>query len=808
MEAFLIQAFWSTFFMVAARAFAPEPDRPEDAKAAALGDVDAPTISEGTSVPVILGSVLTGRQSVSWFGGLRNEPITQQGVVTGHRYFLSAQLSLCHGPIGDIREVRIDDTVIPADKFVRTPGVDYWDYAIDAPTLLGGEDQEGGISGRVRVYAGTLTQPADIEMATLIGETAPAFRGVSYAVLYDVYLGTSARLKPLSFLIENLPNPFFIAGGAGDHHVIGAHRDLNAVCALLEILTNTAWGGGLTIDNIDHAAWAEAAEIAYSENLGISLTLSSQSLEEAVENIKKYLDAVVYEDLTTGKITIKLIRESDLATAPTLGRNMVESVDVSRLGWADLRNGVKITFTDAARNYETGGVFALNAAALEMTGGVQDIEVRDAAGFTNRAVAQQSAERLLRSMTYPLSKVEIRGNRHLASLRPGSAFRLTWTRPSIDAYYRVTKAEHGTLAEGGVTVSAVEDAFSSAAGTFTPPPDSTWEQGTAATPQPVTLAALLETPYHLRRSDARSVIYGAAAPSSAHTGWKAIVNGSTADASVYPWMMHAPLGTAIPQWSGEELASLVLVAPAPVAVVSPTQAQYDAGESLLSIGGELLAYRGVTRNANGTTTFTGVTRGVLDTVPVAHAAGARVTVLASLALRTALDLPADGEVTVGAQTLTAAGTQSPLHASTSRLTTASRALRPYPPGRLAVNGVPWGAGPHTYPATVSWEPRTRLDGQVRSQLAAGLSAEAGVTYTLDVFAADGTTLLSSHAVTGTSHEIPDHGNLVVSVRSQRAGLASWQSQRLAVTVGAGVSHLLTEDNKHLVTEAGDNLSTE
>ena len=58
MEASLIQAFWATFFMVAAQALAPEPDRPEDAKASKLGDVDAPTISEGTTVPVVIGSVL------------------------------------------------------------------------------------------------------------------------------------------------------------------------------------------------------------------------------------------------------------------------------------------------------------------------------------------------------------------------------------------------------------------------------------------------------------------------------------------------------------------------------------------------------------------------------------------------------------------------------------------------------------------------------------------------------------------------------------------------------------------------------
>jgi len=804
-EAFLLQAFWATFFMVVATAIAPAPDRPEDKKASTLGDVDAPTISEGSSVPVVIGSVLTGKQNVSWFGGLRSDPITQQGVVTGHRYYITAQLSICHGPIDDIREVRLEDTVIPAANAPRTATTDYWDYLIDAPTLLGGEDQEGGISGRMRLYRGTLTQVSDIEIATLVGESLPAYRGICYAVLREVYLGTSARLKGLSFIVEHCPNRLGVPSG---RHIISDHRDSNAVCALYEILRDDFWGAGLAAEQFDTVSWLAAAEVAYTEGLGVSMTLTSQSVEDAVNAIKKYLDAVVYEDLATGLVTIKLIRETDLSGAPSLGRGVIDSVDITRLGWGDLRNAVKVTFTDPTRNYEVGGVMALNSAALAMTGGAQDVEVLDAPAFTNREVAQRSAERLLRSLSYPLSKVEVRGNRHLASLRPGDAFRLVWSRPAVDTYYRVTRVEQGVLSDGGVTISAVEDVFSASAGTFTAPPGSTWTPETSTPAQPVTAAALLETPYHLRRSDTRSVIYGAAAPTVAHTGWRAIVNGSTADASVYPWMMHAPLSAAIPQWSGAELAALTLAAPAPTAVVTPTPAQYDAGESLLLVGSELMAYRGVTRNANGTTTFTGVTRAVLDTVPAGHAIGTRVLVLPSLALRAGLDLTTDQEVQIGAQTMTSTNTQNVLDAAISRMTTVSRALRPYPPGAVSVNGVAWGAGPHSYPATVSWEPRTRAAVQVVDQLATGQTAEAGVSYLLEVFDADGVTLVSSHPITGTSHELADHGNFVLTLRSRRGGVDSLQTHRLAVTIGVNTSHLLAEDNKHLVTEAGDTISTE
>jgi hypothetical protein len=806
MNPFLLQAFWAVLFTVVASVLAPEPERPEDAKAATAGDVDAPTISEGTPVQVVVGSVLTGRQNVSWYGGLQNTPITQQGVVTGHKYRLTAQLSICHGPVGEIREIRLDDTVIPPEKFTRSATADYWDYLIDAPTLLGGEDQEGGISGTLRVYRGTAAQTHDVEMASLVGAALPAYRGICYAIMRNMYVGTSARLKSLSFLIEHHPNTLGLGGGK---HIISDHRDANAVCVLYEILRNEQWGGSMPASLFNTASWLAAAEVAHAEGLGISMSLPTMGLEEAVETVKKYLDAVIYEDPETGLITLQLVREADLAGAPVFGRSEISEVSISRLGWADLKNTVKVTFTDPSRNYETGGVMAQNSAATAMTGGAQDVEVRDTPGFTNRAIAQIVAERLLRSVSYPLSKVELRGSRALSTLRPGAAFRLQWSRPAIDAYYRVTRAEHGPLGEAAITINAVEDVFSAAAGTFTPPPDSSWvgEGGTVALP--ATNAALIEAPYHLARSDTRTAIYGAAAPSSAHVGWRAIVNGSATDQTVYGWMMHAPIGAAIPQWSSSGvLASLTLAAAAPASVQTPSAAQYDAGESLLLVDGELLAYRTVTRNANGTTTFGSLTRGVLDTVPAPHGIGARAIVLASLPARPALGMASDGQVAIGAQTLTSSNTQPAIEAATSLMTTESRAVRPYPPGALAVNGVLFGAGPHLYPATVSWEPRSRAQVQVLDQITSGVTAEAGTSYTLEVYAADGTTLLSSHPTTGTTHALTDHGSLVLVLRSHRDGHSSMQAHRLAVTVASATAHLLGEGNPHLVTEAGDNLSTE
>ena len=75
MDIFLLQLAWATIFQITAAAIFTKSQSPEDAKAAKLEDFDAPTISEGTSVPVIIGSVLTEKQNVSWSSGIVGPPV-------------------------------------------------------------------------------------------------------------------------------------------------------------------------------------------------------------------------------------------------------------------------------------------------------------------------------------------------------------------------------------------------------------------------------------------------------------------------------------------------------------------------------------------------------------------------------------------------------------------------------------------------------------------------------------------------------------------------------------------------------------
>lgn len=825
METFILQVFWAMFITMAEQALIDSPQS-EEAQAANISGVNAPTISEGAAVPVIFGTVLTGRQCVTWYGGLTNKPVSQEGVVTGYKYNLSAQLTLCHGPIDRIQEIRVEDTPIPTDKYTTDslPASEhYWDYLIDAPEMLGGDKKDGGVSGHIRIYKGTATQGVDHDLETLMASRAPAWRGVAYAVLYDFYLGTSPRLKNVTFLIQRLPkmpglgseydyvsevaeglpvldgdgnpvldnqgNPTYATGTI-------SVRTANPIVAIYDLMTSTVYGGSVPESAFDMNSWLAAAIAVHNEGIGISLMLTNPSdMDKAVQDLLQYADAAIYEEPSTGKIAVHLVR-APAGALQTFDQTNISTVSVTRRSWTEMSNTAKVTYTDPGRNYQTGGVMAQNSSAVEALGGAVDLISVDLPGIYSSKVAMGIAERSMRISSYPLSKVEITADRSMSSLRPGDAFHLRWERPNIDAIYRVARIMPGSLEEH-VTVSAVEDVFSAATNLFTVPQGTAWTSG-ATQAQPVQNQILLEAPYHLARADTRSMFYGAQAPSSAHSGYHAVVSGvPTAD--TYGWMLSTKLTAGLPQFTGYfVLPTLTLAVNMPTYLSgTPTITDYNAGKTLILIGDELLAYGGFTRNANGTTTFTQVARGVLDTVPSNHPVGSRVIVFSTLTYFYNTALVADGMVQMGAQTVTLLGAQDLATVPIFSAGTSSRALRPYPPADIKVS-TEYYPSAVAYPAVITWTGRDRSSMQVLNGQQAG-TQEPGVMVSVQVLASNGDILEYVEDSTGTV-TLDSSGPVVIQVWSQRGALKSYQTHRLNVTIGPAPSPLTTEAGDYLAAE--------
>ena len=774
---FLIQLAWMILVSYVTKKFlTPEPPRQADARRQGIEDVNAPTISEATAVPLVFGRVKTTQQNVSWYGGLSSVAIVKEKVTVGFKYFLSAQYTLCLGPIDDIQGLSVDGTDVNPSLYTKTDGGDYIDFNINAPNLLGGEDQGGGVSGILRVYKGTPTQARDLYLAQVTGTEIPAFRRIAYAVSQNMYMGTSVTLRPLTFTIDHCVNSLGVTEGK---HRIG--DDSNPVCVLYYLMSETIDCAGEPVASFDLAAWRAAADVLYSEGIGISLSIASPAdLSQHVQDLLKYIDGAVFEDPVTGLISLKLIRDAVGDSPPIFDKTNISAIDMTRLSWTELHNTVKVTYTDRARQGEKGGVMAQNSAAVRALGGAVDLTTIDLPGLTSGTSAMLVAERALRAYSYPLSKVQVTGDRALAALVPGEAFRLQWDHPPVNAIFRVAKVDLGGPDTTAVTVTALEDVYSADSNTFTPAPPGGWV-AEDATPRPVTAALLIEAPYFLAPRATRNVIFGPQAPTRAHTGFTTIVLGDASDPTVYPFAVAAPLPAAMPMWSGAVLSSLTLALSLPDDLMSPTAADHDAGRTLLAVGDELLAYRAVTRNGDGTTTFLDVERAVLDTVPVPHSAGEPVYVLATAAVREDLAATIDVTAELGARTITSAGSQPKLEATRFSLVTANRAGKPPAPALVAVNGVPYASGAVAFPAEVTWAPRPAQPDRVYPHDTTGLSADSGTDYYLQVF---NLTTESSYDLfpAGTSVTLVDHGHVIVTIVARRGGLLSRWGAQLNFTI--------------------------
>lgn len=199
--------FWNIIIAIAAYALqlvlAPKP---QNAKPKSLEDFSAPTAEEGREIPVGFGTVDFADPNVTWYGDLARKAIKgarRYGLfgprqILGYKYSLGMQMGLCHGPADALFEIRV------GDKEAWTGSATSGRITINKGDLFGGDQSEGGIEGDVDLCMGAPDQLQNDYLVTALGADVSAFRGVVTLVLRQVYLGTSAYIKPWAFRLQRI----------------------------------------------------------------------------------------------------------------------------------------------------------------------------------------------------------------------------------------------------------------------------------------------------------------------------------------------------------------------------------------------------------------------------------------------------------------------------------------------------------------------------------------------------------------------------------------------------------------------------
>ena len=810
--------FWMAFFVSLALTVVGEllrpKQKPANAQASGLDEFDLPTAEEGRTIPAFFGKVKITGPNVTAYGDLESRALTRK-VKTGmfsstrqtyaHQYYLGVQFSLAHGSDDtEIHEILFGDTPAKHTRTNEGNGVVRFDF--NDKSLFGGDEKEGGIAGTLRFYSGHDVQPANEYFGTLIGETPPAYRGLCHAVAEKMYFGTSHYIKPVSFIVSRYPNTLGIAGG---RHRIG--DDSNPAAVIYEVMTNAVWGVGLSGSDIDQVAFRAVADTLHAEGYGVSLLYNGQSTAaDMIEDILRHVDGVVFSDPESGLVTIRLARKDyDPAGLPVLTMDdfTIDGIDFSRASWGDTKNTVKGTYLDREADFTTAVVSQQDLANVMQRNGEVVAEEIDFSGFSHYDPCARAVARALKTLAYPLARISGRLSRKAWKMRPNDVFVLNYEELGVvSVVFRVTRVRYGGIRDNTVSIEAVEDIFAISDVAYVQPPPSGWVNPLVP-PAPMLLQSAAEMPYGLEPTEG-SIIGTFGARSGGLDEGYTIVSDRTSPFTTFEARSgvreFTPFAT-IPLPYPATPAAVEAVGPTVAGLVGrPDSGAQEFARIVSSAGEEWIGYRTFIGNVLGQ-----VTRGVFDTPPLSHPAGARIEFVTS-----GYGRENDGAAYTADQTIhlrllpfNPRGELPAADAQNLAVQTSRRGSRPLPPGRIRVDGQhPMSVSPKAGTFVVTWADRNRLHPSLLTQDDLSVPAEEGNETVVRVRRTDTGAVLAQGAgnMRSASIALAYTGAIRIEIAARVNGLESLRPQVVNLAYdGTGVTQsVVMVDSAEYVLDGG------
>ena len=706
----------------------------------------------------------------------------------GYRYYVGFHLAPVYGPVDELTQIRVDERVAWSGS--SSGG----SISISAENLFGGEKREGGISGQVDLMMGEASQPVNSYLQSKIGGVVPAFRGVVSLVARRVYIGTNPYLKKWWATFRRTD---ILTDGTPQWYLAKANisGDMNPVHIVRECLTNQEWGMGYPTSSVDDANFQAVADTLYSESFGLSLLWNrSDRIEAFLQSVMDHINAVLVPDPVTGLFKIILIRDDYTpASLPLFDpSNVIELVEFERRGWGEAINEVTVVYRDRATGKDTP-VTVQDIGGIQAQGATVN-QTKRFMGISSADLAMRVAMRDLATLSAALSSLKIKVNRTAYALVPGDVFRFSWPKLGLtDVVYRVAHVDRGALERGAITVTAVQDVFGLPSAVYSAQQPSGWVDPIVA-PVPATYQRLIESSYWDVQMNVSQADIANLDPDFGFLG--ALVERPS-DGS-YNFDLLTKVGSAeyVEQITGEFCPTAVITAAiglGDTVLVYGSEVDIDQVEmdEYGYLDDEVVAVKAIDTGAKTVT----VARGVLDTVPQAHAAGTRLWFADGWA---AVDKTerVDAEV-VDAKMLptTGLGTLNEASATALQITLDNRYQRPYAPGNVKANGVSYNpATSGDIAFTWAHRDRTLQTAYLVEQSEGDIGPEAGTTYTLRVYDVTGAPVLkhTESGLSGTAFTYTqaarqtDFGgvgphNVRIEIESVRSGLTSWQMHRWDLT---------------------------
>lgn len=790
----------------------PKPKLPQ-ARKYGLNDFSFPTATEDRAQTVGFGTFKVAG-NVVWYGDYNPTPVTEKVNVSlfqkktltkGHLYRVGMWMTLCGVTCDEVQEIRLGDnvvwsgnqtlsktepTVIDVNKrFTSAEGQEIADGIVGRFVFFNQRVREGEElvpianpymerfvgAGNVPAYPNTLH-------VLWLGPTAFAeeilMQGVSQALASIFgFVSTGPAVSPLTFVVKRapdlsdvlsqvLPGTFQSYYDATWKPFENVQGDANPAYCALEVLTSRVPGMGPRMGayTLDLDSFLAAAQRFHQEGHGVSFAWElSRPVSDLLADISTQTASVLDVNERTGQLTTRLLRADDEPVASFDENNLIEVSSFTRVAVDQAPNRVEVPFVDRNANWVDRVAFAKNTAAIKSAGTVIDQQLQFI-GVSREALAQKLATRELSKASTPLAKASFAAWLPVGMvLKPGDL--VLFKHPTLNQTLRmrVVSSRFGGYQRAlRVEIEAIEDVFR---GGYSFDTGSTPLPGTGTNEPPVSLTQPTFTlaPYALTGDDADHGLYIANDPGTGVNTYRLAVRQAAGWSVVQDWTFEdteqEPAISGVLDYalsSNEQSPTLSLT-------ISTAAAQQFARQSrqelFVVVGNEWFQASNWTLSANSLTATT-VSRGIFDTVPQRHEAGASARVLLGYVVtagRLRTQASAGSAATDGATILTARaesrgsnGVLTVDDTSDSQATLESvlgviRASAPLLPGAVKLEGVLGSLNtadgslsvPMLTHMTVSWANRNRLSRLLAPYFEAGNDAEAGVQMQLTLEYLDG-----------------------------------------------------------------------
>lgn len=690
------------------------------------------------------------------------------------------------------------------------------------------------LSGTVFVFNARRDQGIDVDQRPTINGTAIGTTAIPWSNWYKLTLNVIDAITYVS-IVKMIDQTVFYSGTVGAIGAVGGlqflrdndlivsstefdsftiasndptHRDMNPAHIVYQSLTDTAWGMGYPTSAIDSESFTAAANALFDEGFGLSLLWNRQEAIEAfVQIVLDHIGGMLYVKPDTGAFALKLIRSDYVRESlPQYGpTNLIAAADYQRQAWGETVNEITVLYTDYLSGKEAS--LTIQDAANIITQGAVVSQTRNYHGITYAPLAQRVAQRDLNAASTPLARIKLTATRVAWAVFPGDVFRLTWPEFGIaDVVYRALNVNRGTLQDGQIIIDAVEDVFGLPENTYLVEQAGEW-QDPSNEPAAAPYRTLLETPYWdlVRTLSEADMAYVDSLSGYLET----LAVRPSGDATNYSIYTRTGAADYVQRGNGDFCPSATILAAltkTTTAITLENGVDLDIVEAggYAIIGSEYVLVSAIDWQA-GTAT---ISRGVLDTVPVEHAAGSRIWFADGFHGFETTEYADAETVDVKLCPITGRGELPLTDSPSDSLTFDQRQYRPYPPGKVRFDAMEW---PETIEGStdvvLTWAHRDRTlqTAYIVEQDEASIGPEAGVTYSLEVADDALTVLHSAIGISGTTATVPASaltlGLLRFRLWSVRGGLSSWQVHEHFIEWGEAVR--VTEADETRITEDGE-----